>query len=171
MRLRRLGGWRLLVCLSIGLLSAPFLRISPLSAAQSGSPQLTADLDGRTIALSDVGNWYCHDFAWPKIHCFSTSARLEAAVSSFTSSSSITYMTVYDYTAYQGPYMYFSQDYTVLATIGWNDRVSSFIVHNSQSGVFWTDWFYTGTRFDWCCNQGWASLGSFDNVFSSIYVN
>jgi len=147
------------------------LRPSTLSAGQVGGPQLTADLDGSTIALAQVGNWYCHDFAWPRIHCFSTGARLDSAVASLTSTSSITYMTVYDYTAYQGPYMYFSQDYTVLATIGWNDRVSSFIVHNSQSGAFWTDWFYTGTRYDWCCNQGLASLGSYDNVFSSIYRN
>jgi hypothetical protein len=166
--LRRLVGWPVVALVAVGLLTAT-LRPSTLSAAQLGSAQLAADLDGKTIALAEVGNWYCHDFSWPKIHCFSTGPQLELAVASFTSTSSITYMTVYDYTTYQGPYMYFSQDYTVLATIGWNDRVSSFIVHNSQSGVFWTDWFYTGTRFTWCCNQGWASLGSYDNVFSSIY--
>lgn len=169
--MRRLIGWRLVARVFAGLLVAAMLRPSALSAAQPASPQLTADLDGKPIALSEVGNWYCHDFAWPKIHCFSTGPMLESAVASFTATPSVTYMTVYDYTAYQGPYMYFSQDYTILATIGWNDRVSSFIVHNSLSGVFWTDWFYTGTRFDWCCNQGWASLGSYDNVFSSIYQN
>jgi len=133
---------------------------------------LSADLDGKPIALDLVGKWYCHDFAAPKIHCFASAARLEAAVAPTLSASSLTYMTIYDYTAYQGPYMYLSQNYTALGAIGWNDRVSSFIVaYATQSGSFYTDWFYLGTRFDWCCGQGWASLGSFNNTFSSIYQN
>lgn len=48
----------------------------------------------------------------------------------------------------------------MLSLIGWDDRISSFQVKNGQSGVFWTDWLYGGTRYTFCCNQLVASLGS-----------
>lgn len=141
-------------------------------AGGQGDPQssvLSADLDGHPINLVDVSKYYCHDFAYPRIHCFSRASDLTAAVAPTVAAGSVTYVVVFDYTSWQGPYMYFSQDYTVLATIGWNDRISSYIGQNNQSGRFWTDWFFTGTSYTFCCNMSAASLGSFDNTFSSVY--
>ena len=133
------------------------------------NPTLTADLDGVPIDLRSVGDHFCHDFAYPQIHCFSKSASLAQAVQPILAASGVTYVIGFDYTSFQGPYMYFSQDYTVLATIGWNDRISSFVGQSSQSGRFWTDWFYLGTSYTFCCNQQVPSLGSYDNSFSSVY--
>lgn len=79
------------------------------------------------------------------------------------------YATVYEYTTFQGSYMHMSQNYTCLACIGWNDRISSFVVLNSQSGNFYTDWFYGGSVYGFCCNQERYSLGGYDNTFSSVY--
>jgi hypothetical protein len=67
--------------------------------------------------------------------------------------------------------MYFSADYSALALIGWNDRISSFIGQNSGSANFWTDWFFSGSYYSFCCNQQIASLGSYDNSFSSVIRN
>jgi hypothetical protein len=83
-------------------------------------------------------------------------------------SAGVTYVTIYDLTGYWGAYMHVSEDYTVLATIGWNDRISSYIARNYESGSFYTDWFYSGTQWNFCCNGSVYDLGGFSNTFSSV---
>jgi hypothetical protein len=141
----------------------------PAPPEPTASGGLLADLDGRPLNLVEVGLHYCHDFAYPRIHCFSRAPDLKAAVAPILAASSLNYVVVFDFTSWQGPYMYFSQDYTVLASIGWNDRISSYLGQSNLSGRFWTDWFYTGSSYTFCCNLSAASLGGFDNSFSSVY--
>lgn len=142
---------------------------TPAVASDSHArPSLRADLDGAPINPVNVGTHFCHDFAFPQIHCFSTAADLEAAVAPIVNTAGVNWVAGFDYTSFQGPYMYFSQNYSVLATIGWNDRISSYIAVNSQSGRFWTDWFFSGTSYSFCCNQQIPSLGSYNNTFSSV---
>jgi hypothetical protein len=137
--------------------------------AGSDDPQLRADLDGRPIPLRQVANYFCDDFSYPQIHCNSRAGDLRSRVDGILSVASVGYVTIYDYTSFAGSYMYMSQDYSVLATLGWNDRISSFIARNSQSGHFYTDWFYSGTGYSFCCNQLVPSLGGYDNTFSSVH--
>ncbi len=170
------------------LVAGTVLALLPIAAGTASAAQggLRADLDGIPIALVQVGSWYCHDFDYPAIHCFSDPDRLEAAVGSILGDSrrsaagepsapfaatAINYVLVFEFTSYAGAYMYMSQDYTVLGTIGWNDRISSFWGLNNELGVFWTDWFYTGSRYAFCCNTHVPSLGSYDNSFSSVFRN
>lgn len=173
-------GWRRTLRLSlIPVLFASVLVGPPSASARPAgllappggtvSDGLVADLDGHPLNLVEVGLHYCHDFAYPRIHCFSRTADLKAAVAPILAASSLNYVVVFDFTSWQGPYMYFSQDYTVLATIGWNDRISSYIGQSNLSGRFWTDWFYTGSSYTFCCNFSAASLGDFNNTFSSVY--
>jgi len=158
---------RLAASVAALLLIIAALPASALAAADPSAGRF-ADLDGQPLALNLVGQYYCQDFQHPAIHCFRTSADLEASVSTLATSS-VDYVVIYDFTLYQGPYMYLSDDYTVLAVIGWNDRISSFRAINSMSGKFWTDWFYGGTGYSFCCDQNFGSLGSFDNSFSSVF--
>jgi len=134
--------------------------------------ELSADVDGKPIPTTDVGKWYCHDFDYPVIHCFTEPAKLDASTEVATSAlASVNYVLVFEFTTYQGAFMYMSEDYSILALIGWNDRISSFQVKNSQSGAFWTDWLYSGTRYNFCCNQNVGSLGSYNDSFSSVFHN
>jgi hypothetical protein len=155
--------------IGIGLL----LPMPVFAASPSGG--LRADLDGRALDPVKVGRYYCQDFDYPDIHCFSTPAALEASVSpilsaaSLSTATAVNYVIVYEFTSFQGAYMYMSEDYSILGWIGWNDRISSFKGLNSQSAVFWTDWLYSGTRFSYCCNVQYISLGSYDNTFSSVF--
>jgi hypothetical protein len=144
--------------------------LTPLPV-QAGQPLdfVTASLDGKPIPLREVGDWYCDDLSFPLIRCFSEAADLEAAVSTLLAQQAVVYVTVYDYPTYSGSYMHVSQDYNILALIGWNDRISSFRGRNYESGVFFTDWFYSGVQYGFCCNQQASTLGSFDNTFSSIH--
>jgi hypothetical protein len=158
------------------LLAAGLLLISlfaPISASASdpGNTDLKALLDGKPIPLDEVGKWYCEDFGYRVIHCFSDPKALETEVAPSLATASVTYVVVYEYPTFQGAYMYISDNYTVLGVIGWNDRVSSFSVRNSMSGWFWVDWFYGGTGWSFCCNSQVGSLGSFDNSFSSVFHN
>ena len=121
------------------------------------------------MPLAEVGAHYCQDFAHSAIHCFSRAADLEASVATTVLASGVTYVVIYDYPLYAGSYMYVSQDYSALVWIGWNDRVSSFSVRNSGEGHFYTNWFYDGTGYYFCCNQQVAALGSYDNTFSSVH--
>jgi hypothetical protein len=147
--------------------------VAPATVAAASGPggdaSLRADLDGSPIELVDVGRWYCEDFAPPAVHCFSTAKALEARTAAVLSTTAVDFVTVYEYPSFAGNYMHMSQDYSVLATIGWNDRISSFKGRNYQSGVFFVDWFYSGASWNFCCNSLVTSLGSFDNTFSSVH--
>ncbi|GEM_PF-1471663 len=156
-----------LTLVSLGL-PTPAGAASQAKAGGTGTT-LRADLDGVPIKLVDVGHWYCHDFDYPVIHCFSHPEDLEKSSSLALAATSVTYVTVYEFTFYQGAYMHISQDYSILALIGWSDRISSLVVHTSAGGVFWTDWLYSGTRYSVCCLQQIGSLGSFNDTFSSVF--
>lgn len=165
----RVGG----IAVVIGLLSTALLS-GTVSAAEE-SPKVRADLEGRPIKASEIGSYYCHDFAFPEVHCFSTASELEAASASYegliaTAIGPGDYVTVYSEPSYGGSYMHLSQNYDTLFWIGWNDRISSFKARNSARGTFWADWNGTGGRTDFCCNQTVAGLSSaVDNTFTSVY--
>lgn len=155
----------LLVCGSLAAVGTP----SRATARGISGAELTATLDGKPLELKLVGDYYCDDFSYPEIQCFSSPIQLESKAAPTLAATAVDYVTIYDFTAFAGSYMHVSQDYTVLATIGWNDRISSFKARNGETGHFYTDWFYSGTSYVICCNQAVGSLGSYDNTFSSVH--
>jgi hypothetical protein len=156
------------------LLVAMTLPASPALATQPRSP-ITADLDGTAIALVDVGKYHCYDFDVPVIHCFATAAALERTLGRLSGGhgqlalTATDYVVIYEHASYGGASMYLSQDYSALAAIGWNDRISSFRALNGETGSFHWDWFYGGgTSWDFCCNQNVSSLGIWNDNISSV---
>lgn len=140
--------------------------------AMAGSP-LSADLDGKPIPLESVAQYYCHDFDYPRIHCFGSQAGVDAAAARsldvVTSSASTSdYVQIFENSLLSGASMYVSQDYNALAFIGWNDRISSFRAVNYASGSFFVDWFYGGAMYSFCCNSTVYSLGSYNDTFSAV---
>ena len=158
---------RALVVLTALMVST--LALAPATIAASPTSKLTADLDGRPIALIDVAKYACQDIDYPHIHCYSTNSARDASAASLLASPSSTYVIVWEDASYAGASLIISQDYTVLATLGWNDRISSFKAQNSQSGRFWTDWFYGGTAYYFCCNSQVGYVGdAYNDTFSSV---
>ena len=148
--------------------------------AQAKQSELRADLDGRPISPDQASSYYCHDFDYPWIHCFSTPAGLDAALAEPMMESSqgavaaafgpADYVTVYSSPSYAGSFAHLSQDYDALATIGWNDTISSYRARNNRTGAFYEHWFAGGAKRTFCCNQNVPSLPSgVDNTFSSVY--
>jgi hypothetical protein len=147
---------------------------------QAKQPELRADLEGRPIDPAQASSYFCHDFDYPQIHCFVTPFELEAAVAQPVMASSqgvviaafgpSDYVTVYSSPSYAGSFAHLSQSYDALATIGWNDTISSYRARNSRTGTFYQHWFAGGTAKNFCCNQNVPSLPSgVDNTFSSVY--
>jgi hypothetical protein len=147
----------------------------PVVAGNPGSQEISATLDGKAIDPREAGRYYCETFGWPEVRCYSSAAALETSLSgaSFSPDAAAAtsgYVTVFDGTSFTGTYMHISSDVSALGWFGWNDRTSSFVVHGSW-GSFWTDWFYGGNRYTYCCNVQIAWLGAYDNTFSSVEVN
>jgi hypothetical protein len=136
--------------------------------ATDGDPGLTATLDGKPIPVEDVGRYFCDDFSYPEIQCSRSRLLPEARATLVGLLTAVDYVTIYDQAAFGGAFMNVSQDYSALAVIGWNDRISSFKGRNSQNGTFYVDWFYGGSFWAFCCNAQFANLGSYNNAFSSI---
>jgi len=158
---------RALAPIAAGMLIAALLGPAAVRAADA-EPVLTATLDGRPIPLEDVGKYDCDDFSYPEIRCWSTRVLADSRALLATLLTSIDYVTIFDGTTYTGASMNVSQDYAVLAAIGWNDRISSIKGRNSETGMFWTDWFYSGTWYAFCCNTQVPNLGALSNTFSSV---
>jgi hypothetical protein len=152
----------------LGLLTATAFVLPELAAAADSDPELTATLDCWPIPLEDVGKFYCDDFSFPEIRCYSARVVADSRALLVTVLTSIDYVTVFDLTSFNGASMNVSQDYATLSTIGWNDRISSMKGRNSETGRFFTDWFYSGTWYAFCCNTQVSNLGAYSNSFSSI---
>ncbi len=157
----------------IGAVMLAASAVQPASAAAHPA-KVTADLDGRPIPLSQVGSHYCFDRDFPVIHCYSTAVRLETARSSPSASPALAlssdYVLVFSGPSYSGNYFYVSQNYDMLAMVGWNDRIRSYRSLNGYPGHFYTDWFGSGAVQSFCCNNPIPYLSStFDGQFSSVY--
>jgi hypothetical protein len=140
----------------------------PAAAADEASVALSAFLDGKPISLEDVSMYHCDDFSYPVIRCSVSAAVMASRSLVVDLLTSVDYVTVYDGASFGGASMTMSQDYSVLALIGWNDRISSFKARNGETGTFFVDWLYGGSQWSFCCNTQQASLGGYDNSFSSV---
>jgi hypothetical protein len=159
------------------LLTAVLL-VPPATVAAAEAPSVvTADLAGRSIELESVANFHCHDLDYPRIHCFETATARDAGLAldagagslSLLGATAVSYVVVYENVSYSGASLVASEDYSSLAFIGWNDRISSFKAQNGETGSFHWDWFYGGgTPYTFCCNQNVSNLGTWNDNISSI---
>jgi hypothetical protein len=155
------------------------LALVPATPAVAAAPGIAATLDGRPLAVAEIPQFHCHDLDYPIIRCFrkaadrdamvSTEVGAMAATAATTATTAVVYVTVYENTNFSGASLSISQNYDVLATIGWNDRISSFKGRNAETGVFYVDWFASGSSWAFCCNTSVSNLSAWDNSFSSVY--
>lgn len=166
-----------IACLAI-LASLSVGSVAGASRSPQPSTSVAADVDGRPISIALIPTYFCHDFDYPKIHCFGSPKGLEAAKAARSQTLAAPaqnfgagdYVTIFDGPNYSGGFMDVSQNYDALWSIGWNDRISSYKGRNSASGIFWTDWFASGNGKTFCCNANVATLSAtYENAFSSMY--
>ena len=141
-----------------------------------GGPVIEADLNSVPIGVSQIPSFFCHDRDFPRIYCFTTARALERALAGMVFTSGLLTTAASDYvqifagTGTTGASTYLSQNYDTLALLGWNDRIRSYRGLNGASGVFWTDWFASGSALAFCCNVVDLSLpATFDRSITSVY--
>jgi hypothetical protein len=155
------------------------LALVPATPALAAAPGIVATLDGRPLAVADIDNFHCHDLEYPIIRCFRKAADRDAeletepgamaAMAGTAATAAVVYVTVYESPGFAGASLSISQNYDALAVIGWNDRISSFKGRNAETGIFYVDWFASGSSWAFCCNTSVSNLSSWNNTFSSVY--
>lgn len=158
------------------LLSIMTASLGAASAVAAGDgSQMTAELDGRSIPLVDVGKWNCHDLDHPVIHCYRTANALDKALANrgvgplATTTSGISYVRIWEDASYAGATAILSINYASLGSIGWNDKISSLMAINSQHGEFYEHDNYVGLVYSFCCNVQVANVGgTYNDKFSSV---
>ena len=140
------------------------------------SPIVTADLAGKPIPVGAIPTYNCHDLEFPRIHCFETTRDLQLSMSAtqrLMGTEGVTatnYAVIYDDVSLHGASLHISQDYDTLAVVAWNDRIRSYKGLNSARGIFYIDWFATGSSMTFCCNVQDISLpAAFDRQITSVY--
>lgn len=148
------------------------------SATASPGSNLRIDLEGSPLAAAAASGYYCHDFAYPQIHCFRSAAKLRNSLEltgqtfGTLSAPAGTWVTLFRDATYAGTFAYLSHDYDKLGDIGWNDMVSSFRVEVGLSGHFSQNVFGAGWAYTWCCYDMIPYVGSsYNDQFSSFYHN
>lgn len=63
--------------------------ISSPPALRAGEP-IVADLNGHPISSTEVAAYNCHDFDFPRIHCFETVAALERNAARYMAGNRVT---------------------------------------------------------------------------------
>ena len=62
------------------------------------------------------------------------------------------------------------KSHDTLFVVGWNDRIRSYRGLNSARGIFWTDWYATGSSLAFCCTVVDPTLpATFDRAITSVY--
>ncbi|MGC8633967.1 MAG: hypothetical protein ACP5VP_04790 [Candidatus Limnocylindrales bacterium] len=149
--------------------------VLPAQAGASAVPDLSATLDGRPIPPGEVARHACHDRDAPLIRCFGTLAALEAdeqaARSTARSASPATLLSPYvrwhQDANYGGASFDAYNNYADLATIGWDNIISSFKPLNGGHPVWWQGANDTGVLWDWG-TVAQPTLGVANDQFSSV---
>lgn len=161
--------------------------VSVASAAAVGTTAaasaIQAQVDGHPIAAADVSRYHCHDLASPLIRCFTTAAARDADEAAMTGAATVvagdapggTAATVTPYVRwyldvnYGGLSFDASVAYRDLGTIGWNDKISSFMTYTGGHARWWRDVGFAGVSWDWGVGVSVPNVGPAANdQFSSV---
>lgn len=165
---------------SIALTGGLALTVSTAGAvAESpGGPALVAYLGAQRIPLGTVASYHCHDRDYPVIRCFLAAADRaaeEAAPGAGTGSGAV----LANPTSLTGPYVRWYRDANYsgasfdayvyeadLASIGWDNQISSFTPLNGGHPLWWAGANRMGTKWDWG-TVPMATLGAANDQISS----
>ena len=139
--------------------------------------RIRAFLGDREIPARESGRHHCHDFEFPVIRCYRSGRALDRAVATSgrrtaadgLSVTATNYVRVFEHQTYAGASAYLAYTYSDLRTIGWNDKITSYIVVNGGSGAFYEHIDHAGLTDSFCCGEWVSNVGStFNDKFSSV---
>jgi len=153
---------------------------APDPAGAASEPVIVADLGGRPIPAVDVGRYHCEDTDFPRIHCYTSGAELEAAMARRLAAGAhagsaapatalaTNYVRIFADLNYGGASAYLSVPYDELGVIGWNDRISSLQGQAGNGGTFFEHIYGGGFAYPFSANQPVTYVGDlYNDRFSS----
>lgn len=158
----------MLLVATIAIAAAAFGPSTP-ARSDPANDQRTATLDGVPLALSRVASYHCHDLRYPVITCFRDAEDRDRDVRGADALDSLPYVTVFRDENYGGLSYIISESEPNLASIGWNDVITSFKSLNSGRPRFYQDASYGTPSWRWAAGAWVANVGSPANdKFSSV---
>ncbi len=154
------------------------LVVSAVLVASTTAGRLSAKLGDTAISLDQAGSLSCHDFDYPVLRCFETPQALERDVSQRVQTNAVPavvqatgYVTSWENASYNGSSMTLSADQPWLSSIGWNDRISSFISFGA-TGRFLENSPGSGLIYSFISTSRVSYVGNFYNdKFSAFDIN
>ncbi len=149
------------------------------AAASPGGPALVAYLGAEQIPLGTVASYHCHDRDYPVIRCFLTAAERAAEEAAPGAGAGGSFGALASPASFLSPYVRWYRDannagpsfesyvYEAdLASIGWDNQISSFTPLNGGHPLWWAGANRTGTKWDWG-TAPMPTLGAANDQFSS----
>lgn len=166
LRTRLVSIWALLAVFAV-----PGIPV-PVAAGSFEAGTMVAYLGAKRIALSETADLHCHDRDYPVVRCFLTAeerASEELAAAAVPAGVDLLnpYVRWYRDANFTGPS--YEAYYAVpdLASIGWDNMISSFSPLNGGHPLWWSGPHESGTKWDWG-TAAIANLGSANDQFSSV---
>lgn len=152
----------------------PLILATGMPSSAGGPEQPVALLDGRSIPLSEVSRFHCHDRDAPTIRCFSTSAERDRDLDTGAAGlmdADQPFVTVYRDEDYHGNSLVIYDPIRNLGVYGWNDRITSFKSLNGQRPRLYSHVDYGTPAWRWTAGAWVPNVGSEANDATSSIRN
>jgi hypothetical protein len=134
--------------------------------------EVTANLDGRPLPVSEINRFHCEALDYPRVHCFRSASDRDARVRSAVRANlslATGYVIAWQDAGFLGPSITLSGDVSNLGSLGWNDRITSFKAFSGASGRFYEHANYAGVYYAFCCGVQVSNVGqTYNDKFSSL---
>lgn len=128
-----------------------------------------ATLEGAALNLSQVASYNCHDLRSPVDTCFRRVVDRDRDIRRIEARDSLPYVKIFRDENYGGQSYIISESEPNLASVGWNDEITSFKSLNGGRPRFYQDASYGTPSWRWSAGAWVANVGSSANdKFSSV---
>jgi hypothetical protein len=138
---------------------------------------LAVTLDGTSASLAQATRYHCHDLIAGQLTCYRSASRRDADVTRLfeqrhanpLGATATGYVIAYAGISYTVRSVVLTQNYANLATIGWDNVISSYRVFTNLTGAFYSNTYYAGLTQYYCCFRDVPYVGdSYNDTFSSF---
>jgi hypothetical protein len=141
-------------------------------SAVTATANTGATLAGRSIPVSDVRLYHCHNARAAVYSCFASASERDRdarRATRYLAAGSVAYVILYEHAYYGGASITLFDPVAHLGSLGWNDAVSSFKSLNGQRPKWWRDTYFAGTAWRWTAGAWVSYVGDAANdQFSSV---
>jgi hypothetical protein len=158
-------------------LAAVIVALSLFPGPGRAAQTLMVTLDGTSTSLTQSTKYHCHDLIAGQLTCYRSASRRDADVTRLLEhrranalgATATGYVIAYAGISYTVSSVVLTQNYANLATIGWDNVISSYKVFTNLTGAFYSNTYYAGLTQYYCCFRDVPYVGDgYNDTFSSF---